>query len=351
MTDISYYNLSSDEVLETLQTSSHGLSSIEVEKRLQTYGPNELPTGKEINYLTVFLSQFKDLLVIVLILAGIISAGLSFSDPENLIDVLAIAIVVFLNAFLGFYQEISAEKAINSLKKISTSDVVVVRDNSKLKIPSKDLVPGDIIVLEAGDMVPADVRVIHSYELRVNESSLTGESLPVKKRNLNLTGKISLADRINMLYKGSTVVNGSGTGVIVATGSKTELGQIANSLIEISPDETPLQKRLDHLAEQITIGVVALSILILVFGRIFLSHINFTELFLMAIGLAVAAVPEGLPAVLTLSLALAVTKLASKNSLIRKLPAVEVLGSTTTICTDKTGTLTKNEMTAKTIWT
>ena len=179
MTDISYYNLSSDEVLETLQTSSHGLTSIEVEKRLQTYGPIELPTGKEINYLTVFLSQFKDLLVIVLILAGIISAGLSFSDPENLIDVIAIAIVVFLNAFLGFYQEISAEKAINSLKKISTSDVVVVRENSKLKIPSRDLVPGDIIVLEAGEMVPADIRVIHSYELRVNESSLTGVSLPV----------------------------------------------------------------------------------------------------------------------------------------------------------------------------
>ena len=351
MNKFNAYSVSSDEVLEKYQTSTYGLSQAEFEKRLEEYGPNELPEGESINYLRVFLSQFKDLLVIILVLAGVISAILSLNDPENIVDVLAITIVVFLNAFLGFYQEISAEKAINSLKKLSISEVIVVRDNNKIKVASSDLVPGDIVALEAGEMVPADIRVIHSYELRINESSLTGESIPVKKRNIVLSTKIALADRVNMLYKGSTVVNGSGLGVVVRTGVNTEIGKIATSLIEITTDETPLQKRLDSLAKQLTIGVVVLSALIIVFGYFFLVHISFSELFILAIGLAVAAVPEGLPAVLTLTLALGVTKLASKKSLIRKLPAVEVLGSTTTICTDKTGTLTKNEMTVKAIWT
>lgn len=343
--------LDSDEVLEALETNTHGLSNQEVINRLKKYGSNALPEGKGLSYLNVFLSQFKDLLVIILILAGIISFLLSFQDTENLVDVIAIAIVVFLNAILGFYQEISAEKAINSLKKLSTSEVVVVRDNAKIKIPSEDLVPGDIVVLEAGELIPADIRLIHGYELRINESSLTGESLPVKKRNARLAEKIALGDRINMLFKGTTVVNGSGTGVVVSTGIQTEIGKIATSLIEIEADETPLQIRLDKLAKQITIAVVILSVIIIVFGTIFLPHISFSELFILAIGLAVAAVPEGLPAVLTLTLALGVTKLAKKKSLIRKLPAVEVLGSTTVICTDKTGTLTKNQMTVKTLWT
>ena len=317
MKELLAHSLDSEEVLETLETSTYGLSQSESEKRLQKYGPNELPEGEEINYLTVFLSQFKDLLVIVLILAGIISAILSFDNPENLVDVVAIAIVVFLNAFLGFYQEISAEKAINSLKKLSISEVIVVRDNNKVKIPSRDIVPGDIVVLEAGEMVPADIRVIHGYELRMNESSLTGESSSVKKRNIKLSQKLALADRVNMLFKGTTVVNGSGMGVVVDTGIHTEIGKIASSLIEISPDETPLQKRLDNLAKQLTIGVAVLSAMIIVFGYFFLTHISFAELFILAIGLAVAAVPEGLPAVLTLTLAIGVTKLANKQSLIR----------------------------------
>lgn len=351
MDTIQAHFLDADEVLEILQTNKHGLSAQEANNRFEKYGPNALPEGKGLNYLSVFLGQFKDLLVIILILAGIISFLLSFQDSENLVDVIAIAIVVFLNSILGFYQEISAEKAINSLKKLSTSEVVVVRDNTKVKIPSGDLVPGDIVVLEAGELIPADIRLINGFELRVNESSLTGESLPVKKRNVKLANKISLADRINMLYKGSTVVNGSGTGVVVSTGLNTEIGKIATSLIEIEADETPLQIRLDKLAKQITIAVVILSVIIIVFGTIFLPHISFSEIFILAIGLAVAAVPEGLPAVLTLTLALGVTKLAKKKSLIRKLPAVEVLGSTTVICTDKTGTLTKNQMTVKLLWT
>lgn len=351
MDTIKAHFLDADEVLEILQTNKHGLSEQEVKIRLEKYGPNALPEGEGLNYVNVFLSQFKDLLVIILILAGIISFLLSFEDTENLVDVIAIAIVVFLNAILGFYQEISAEKAINSLKKLSTSEVVVVRDNTKLKIPSIDLVPGDIVILEAGELIPADIRVINAFELRVNESSLTGESLPVKKRSIKLPEKIALADKINMLYKGTSVVNGSGTGVVVSTGVNTEIGKIATSLIEIEADETPLQLRLDKLAKQLTVVVVILSAIIVAFGTIFLPHFSFSELFILAIGLAVAAVPEGLPAVLTLTLALGVTKLAKKKSLIRKLPAVEVLGSTTVICTDKTGTLTKNQMTVKMLWT
>jgi Ca2+-transporting ATPase len=347
------HTLDSEILLEKLESSYDGLSQTEVNSRLATYGTNELPESQKINYFKVLFSQFTDLLVIILIIAGIISAliGILEDEPESLIDVIAIVLVILLNAFLGFYQEISAEKAINSLAKLSTSEVVVLREKQKQKIASKYLVPGDIVILEAGEMVPADIRVLKGYELRVNESSLTGESLPIRKRNIQLSERIPLGDRVNMLYKGTSIVNGSGTGLVASTGVQTEIGKIASSLIEIQSDDTPLQKRLDHLAKQITIGVVILSAFILIFGTLLLKDISFKELFILAIGLAVAAVPEGLPAVLTLTLALGVTKLANKNSLIRKLPAVEVLGSTTTICTDKTGTLTKNEMTTKTLWT
>jgi Ca2+-transporting ATPase len=348
------YAQSVDDLVKKLETDiEKGLTFEQVDEKFDKYGPNELPTAQGINHLSLLLDQFKDLLVLILIAAGIISGLIGYlkNDPESFIDVIAIAIVVGLNAFLGFYQELSAEKAINSLKKLTLAEVIVIRKGEKTKIPSQKLVPGDIIILEAGETVPADIRLIQGYELRCIESTLTGESLPVKKRNIIFSEKVPLGDRINMLFKGTSIVNGTGKGLVVFTGEDTEIGKIATSLIEIKTDETPLQKRLAELAKQITLGVVALSAIVLIIGFLFLPSLEITELFIFAIGLAVAAIPEGLPAVLTLSLAIGVTRLAKKNSLIRKLPAVEVLGSTTVICSDKTGTLTKNEMTVQILMT
>lgn len=348
------HNKSVEELLKEHQTSEDiGLSSQEASRRLETHGPNDIPSGPGINPLKLLLEQFTDLLVLILIGAGLITAviGIVEEDPESVIDVVAIVLVVLLNAFLGFYQEYSAEKAINSLKKLSTSEVVVYRDEHKIKIPVEEVVKGDIVFLEAGEIVPADLRLIQGYEIRVDEGILTGESMSVRKRNTVLPQKTQLADRTNMLYKGTTIVNGTGQALVVATGLGTELGKIASSLSEIHAEETPLQKKLAKLAKQLTLGVVVLSVLIMIFGFTLLKTDSPSDIFIFAIGLAVAAVPEGLPAVLTLTLAIGVTRMAKKQTLIRKLPAVEVLGSATVICTDKTGTLTKNEMTVKVLWT
>ncbi|MFW9994045.1 MAG: cation-translocating P-type ATPase [Candidatus Odinarchaeota archaeon] len=339
------------ELYSELNSRLEGLTTEEVIHRQQLHGKNVLPASERINLLHLFFSQFTELLVLILIAAAIISAFIGFfEDHESLIDALAIVLVVLLNAVLGFYQEYSAEKTVAALKKFTVSEVVVSRNRSKAKITAEELVPGDIVFLEAGNTVPADIRIVQGYELRTSEAILTGESLSIKKRNQVLSVETPLADRINMLYKGTTVVNGSGQGIVVNTGIETELGKIASSLAEIRADETPLQAKLARLAKQLTAGVVFLSIVIFVIGLLFLRT-SPTELFIFSIGLAVAAVPEGLPAVLTLSLAIGITRMARKNALIRKLPAVEVLGSATVICTDKTGTLTKNEMTVKLLWT
>jgi len=237
------------------------------------------------------------------------------------------------------------------LKKLSESEVIVVRDQKKIYIHSDDVIPGDIILLESGNLLVADIRLIQSYEIRVNESILTGESATTTKRTNPLPADTQLADRNNMLYKGTTIVNGSGLGIIVSTGMQTELGKIASSLLTIEQDDTPIQKKLHQLALQITIGVVILSVIIFIIGIFSIGISNWIVLLIFSIGLAVAAVPEGLPAVLTLSLAIGINRLSKKNALIRKLPAIEVLGSSTVICTDKTGTLTRNEQTAHVVWT
>ncbi|OLS20930.1 MAG: Calcium-transporting ATPase 1 [Candidatus Heimdallarchaeota archaeon LC_3] len=345
------HNKSLDEIFEEFNSNTRGLTSEEAAVRIEKYGPNLISEGKKINPIKLLLAQFTDLLVILLIGAGIITAilGIIENDIGAIVDVTAIGIVVLLNALLGFYQEYSAEKAIAALIKFSKSEVTVIRNDSKMKIADSDIVPGDIIVLEAGNSIPADIRVIKAYEMKTNEGILTGESLPVRKKNTVLSKTTALADRMNMLFKGTTISTGSGTGIVVATAHNTELGKIAQSLQDIEPEETLLQKKLARLAKQITLAVVILAVIILIIG-IFLGQ-EISNMLIFSIGLAVAAVPEGLPAVLTLSLAIAVNKMARKNSLIRKLPAVEVLGSATVICTDKTGTLTRNEMTVKQIWT
>jgi Ca2+-transporting ATPase len=347
------YQKSIEELYETLDTKEKGLTTSEAEERLQKYGKNELATGRKRSPLLIFLNQFRDLLVIILIAAGLITAiiGIVENDPNVIIEVIAITVVIILNAGLGFYQEYSAEKAIEALQSLAKSEVIVLRNKEKKRLKAEYLVPGDIVFLEAGNVIPADIRLIQSYEINVSEAILTGESLPVRKDIKTLPQDTSLAERTNMVYKGTTISSGSGKGVVTETGLDTELGKIASSLSEIEREETPIQKKLNTLAKQLTLFIVIIAASIFVIQIIIVGLEEFTELFIFAIGLAVAAVPEGLPAVMTLSLAIGVTRMARKNALIRKLPAVEVLGSSTVICTDKTGTLTKNEMTVKLVWT
>ncbi|NPD89016.1 MAG: HAD-IC family P-type ATPase [Asgard group archaeon] len=346
------HSLSIDEIYDKIDSNFRGISSEEAEKRLNFYGKNEIPSKGAVSPWKILLNQFKDLLVLILVAAGIITAiiGIIEQDKGSIVEIVAIFIVVALNALLGFYQEYSAEKAITALRSLAVSEVIAVRDNQKTMIKAEFLVPGDIVVIESGDTVAADLRIIEGYEVRTLESILTGESVPVRKDNEVLADSSALADRINMLYKGTTVVNGSGLAIVVATGLETELGKIASSLMEIKSEDTPIQKKLAKLAKQLTIGIIILSVLILVLGSILMRNESISDLFIFSIGLAVAAVPEGLPAVLTLTLAIGITRMAKKRSLIRKLPAVEVLGSATIICTDKTGTLTKNEMTVEKLW-
>jgi len=347
------HDKTTDELYSLLDSNFEGLTTNEAKERLEKYGSNIIPSGRSISPWRILLNQFTDLLVIILLVSGLVTGilGIIEKDKEAIIDVVAIFAVVTVNAGLGFYQELSAEKAINALKDLSVSEVIVVRDHIKKMINSDNIVPGDIVALDAGSTIAADIRLIESYEIRTAESILTGESLPVKKETTVLAEKTPLADRINMLYKGTTVVNGSGIGIVVSTGLETELGKIASSLMDIKSDDTPLQKKLAKLAKQLSIGVLILSVIILILGFVLMEPEKPSEVIIFAIGLAVAAVPEGLPVVLTLTMAVGITRMAKKRSLIRNLPAVEVLGSATVICTDKTGTLTKNEMTVKAAWT
>ncbi|TFF97722.1 MAG: HAD family hydrolase [Promethearchaeota archaeon] len=349
---IEAHHKSIEELYKNFDTNEKGLSSSEAELRLNEYGKNELTTTKKTSPVLLFLNQFRDLLVIILIAAGLITAliGLLENDQSVIIEIIAIAVVIILNALLGFYQEYSAEKAIEALQTLAKSEVIVLRNEEKIRLKAEYLVPGDIVFLEAGNVVPADIRVIKSYEISVSEAILTGESLPIRKLNKKLPEDTPLAERKNMLHKGTTIVSGSGNGLVVNTGLSTELGKIATSLTEIEREDTPIQKKLNLLAKQLTIFIIIIAASIFLVQILIVGLEEFTELFIFAIGLAVAAVPEGLPAVMTLSLAIGVTRMARKNALIRKLPAVEVLGSSTIICTDKTGTLTKNEMTVKLIW-
>ena len=347
------YDKSIEDLYEILNTNKDGLTSIEAEQRLAKYGRNELVAGEKVHPLRIFLDQFRDLLVIILIVAGVITATLGVIENDNsvLIEVIAITIVILLNAGLGFYQEFSAEKAIEALRTLSKSEVIALRDNEKVKLKSELMVPGDIILLEAGNVIPADIRLIKSYEININEAILTGESLSIRKDIKPLPQETPLAERKNMLYKGTTITSGSGKGLVISTGLTTELGKIASSLSEIEREDTPIQKKLKLLAKQLTIFIVIIATSIFLIQIIFIGLEQFTELLIFAIGLAVAAVPEGLPAVMTLSLAIGVTRMARQNALIRRLPVVEVLGSSTVISTDKTGTLTKNEMTVTLVWT
>jgi P-type Ca2+ transporter type 2C len=328
-------------VIEDLSSSLQGLSSVEAQKRLDQYGPNELKEKKKKNGFMMFLDQFKDFMILVLIAAALISGIIG--EP---FDTIAIVVIVVLNAVIGFVQEYRAEKALAALKKMAASHAVVLRDHQPAQITASRIVPGDVVFLEAGNVVPADLRLIEGTQIKVEEAALTGESLPVEKHIRSLEDpSLPLGDRTNMVYKGTFVTYGRGTGIAVSTGMETELGRIAAMLREEKEVKTPLQKRLAAFGQKMALAVLTICAIIFIIGL--LRAEPPLQMLLTAISLAVAAIPEALPAVVTISLALGAKKLVKQNALIRKLPAVETLGSVTYICSDKTGTLTLNKMTVE----
>jgi len=342
---INWHQLESEDVLKKLQSSGNGLTSSEAQIRLKRYGSNELIEKKRKSVWMMFFDQFKDFMIIVLIVAAIVAGVIG--EPS---DTIAITVIVLLNAILGFVQEYRAEKAMAALKKLAAPSATVIRDGRPESIPAGRLVPGDIITLEAGNIVPADIRLMEAIQIQVDESPLTGESLPVEKNNAAMKeADLPLGDRKNLVYKGTLVTYGRGKGVVTSTGMQTELGRIANLLMGQEEGRTPLQKRLTSFGKKLASAILTICAIVFVAGL--LRGEPAVLMLLTSISLAVAAIPEALPAVITISLALGAKKLVRQNALIRKLPAVETLGSVTYICSDKTGTLTLNRMTVEKIYT
>ena len=340
-----WYTLRKEEAIQKLKTNGkNGLTDIEVMKREKEYGKNKLEEKKKESLIVKFFKQFNDFMIIILIIASIISALVSKMQGENdYFDSIIIIAIVVLNAIMGVVQEAKAEKSIESLKKMTVQKAKVIRDGKTKEIDAEDIVPGDLVILEAGNYVPADVRIIEAYQLKIEESSLTGETVPSEKdADFYSKENIPLGDRENLAFMASIVVNGHGKAVVTDTGMKTEVGKIANMMIENESPETPIQAKLGQVGK--ILGVACLVICIIIFVIGLLKKIDPIEMFMTSVGLAVAAIPEGLPAIVTIVLSIGVTKMAKKNSIIRKLPAVETLGSSTVICSDKTGTLTQNKM-------
>ncbi|MFN5640801.1 MAG: cation-translocating P-type ATPase [Sphingobacteriales bacterium] len=333
-----WHLLSIQDALSKLNTTQHGLSFEEVSSRQQQFGLNALQEKKSKPAWLIFVFQFKDFMIAVLIAAAIVSGVIG-----DLADTIIILLIVSLNAIIGFLQEFNAEKAMESLRKLAEVHTICIRDGQSINIPAAELVPGDIIPLEAGNIIPADIRFLETYSLQVNESALTGESVPVHKSNVALHGgdEVPLGDRLNMGYKSSMVVNGRALGVVVATGMQTEIGRIAQLLQEDDMD-TPLKKRMRDFGKKLS--YIILAICIILFGIGLLRGEAPLNMFLISISLAVAAIPEALPALINITLAVGARRLMQKKALIRKLPAVETLGSVSYICSDKTGTLTLNKM-------
>ncbi len=347
------YLQSAEEVLQRLKTDTGGLSSVEAGKRLEQNGKNKLKEAKKDPLLVRFLNQLKDPMVLILIAAALVSGITAVYAGESFADVIIILAVVIINSVLGVYQESKAEKAIEALQAISAATTKVMRDGKLQVIKSEDLVAGDIIVLEAGDSIPADARLLDSASMKVEEAALTGESVPVDKiinaLNLGSQKDISLGDRKNMVYMGSTIVYGRGTAVITATGMDTEMGKIAEAITKAKENATPLQLKLNQLSKTLSLLVLGICVFIFLFNvfRLYpdISGEGILETFMVAVSLAVAAIPEGLAAVVTIVLSIGVTNMSKRSAVIRKLTAVETLGCTNVICSDKTGTLTQNKMT------
>jgi Ca2+-transporting ATPase len=338
-----WHAMTPERVMQELDASEKGLTSDSAKVRLEKYGQNRLKEERKTTPQEIFFNQFKSILILILVIA----TAVSFAIGE-ITDGLAILVIVLLNAFLGFYQEYKAEKALEALKKMLSDTARLIRNGKMTEIDSTLLVPGDITVLEMGERVPADIYLIESGALRVDESSLTGESVPVSKTATVLPEDTSVIERKNMAFMGTVVTNGQARGVVVATGMQTEFGKIARLTQEIEDEETPLKRRLNILGKRIGQIALAIAVVIVVLG--ILQQREITEMFLVGISLAVAAIPEGLPAVVTMTLALGIRNLVKRKCLIRQLMASETLGATSVICTDKTGTLTKNEMTLQEIF-
>ncbi len=340
-----WYTLSTKEVERQMQTNiEFGLNEKQVEDKQNKFGLNKLEEKKKESIIIKFVKQFNDFMIIILIIASIISAVVAKLEGSNdyFDSIIIIAIVVF-NAIMGLVQEAKAEKSLEALKKMTAPTCKVKRDGKICTIKSEQIVPGDIVLLEAGNYVPADCRLISSSNLKIEESSLTGETVPVlKDANCMLKEKTALGDMVNMAFSTTIVVNGHGEAIVTETGMNTKVGKIAKMIITNEAPETPIQKKLGEVGK--TLGIACLGICLLIFIIGLLKKIEPIEMFMTSVGLAVAAIPEGLPAIVTIMLSIGVTKMAKKNSIIRKLPAVETLGSSSVICSDKTGTLTQNKM-------
>ena len=352
-----FYQMAAKEALAGLGSDgSGGLTDEEARARLQRHGRNELTAEKPVPAWKKLLAQFHDALVILLLAATVISAGLWFHERESALPYEAIAIfaIVLLNAALGYVQQSRAESAVAALKQMAAAQAKVVRGGRQLSLPAAEVVPGDIILVEEGDTIPADARVIHSTSLKTAEAALTGESLPVSKDSAPIAGEAALGDQDNMIFSGTAATYGRGRAVIVATGMDTEMGRIAGMLRETPDETTPLQKELDRVGKLLGLAVVVIAI-IMIATIILVEHVSgwsaIFEVLILGIALAVAAVPEGLPAVVTAVLSLGVQRMARRNAIMRRLAAVETLGSANVVASDKTGTLTRNEMTVRAVFT
>lgn len=340
-----WHTMTTEEIRKKLRTNQeYGLSDQDAKKRLLENGENKLEEKKKSNIFIRFLEQFNDFMIIVLLLAAIVSAGMAYIEKtgEYVDSIIIVAIVVF-NALMGLIQEYKAEKSLEALAKMSAPVAKVIREGKIIEIPSSQVVIGDIVILETGNFVPADIRLTKTYDLQIEEAALTGENHPIlKSANSILKENIPTGDMLNMAFATTIIVAGHGEGIVCDTGMKTKVGQIAKLILTDSSPETPLQIKLGEVGKKL--GLVALFICLLIFFIGVIKKIPVGQMFMTSVGLAVAAIPEGLPAIVTIMLSIGVTKMAKKNAVIRKLPAVETLGSSQIICSDKTGTLTQNKM-------
>ncbi|HMU65314.1 MAG TPA: HAD-IC family P-type ATPase, partial [Nitrosomonas sp.] len=343
--NISWHSQALEEIIASLETSENGLSQAEAALRLQRDGYNRLTPPRQINSLMRFLLQFHNVLIYVLLLGALITGFLG-----HWVDTVVIVGVVFINAIIGFAQEGKAEKALNAIRHMLSLDAMVIRDGKRRQVPAEELVVGDIVLLQSGDKVPADLRLLQVKNLRIEEAALTGESEAVEKSIATVAEQAVIGDRFNMAYSSTLVVYGQGTGVVVATSDQTEIGRISRLLEQVDMLETPLLRQMASFGRWLSIVIGVLTLCIFAYG-LWIGSYSAHEMFLAAVGIAVAAIPEGLPAIMTITLALGVQRMAKQHAIIRRLPAVEALGSVTVICTDKTGTLTRNEMTVQRIIT
>jgi P-type Ca2+ transporter type 2C len=344
-----YHALSIEETLQKLDSTETGLSESEARIRLDKYGPNEIETGGGVSWVALLLHQVRNPLVLVLVVAAVVA----FLAGET-IDAIVIAVVIVLNTLVGFIQEYRAEAALEALQSQAAPEAEVMRckeggECEEANIPSREVVPGDVILLNTGDRIPADARILSSINLTIDEAMLTGESLPVQKTSEPLEENLSIADRTNLAYSGTVVTDGRGKAVVYGTGAKTQMGEIATLIQETEKAISPLQEQTLQLGKTLGVLAVLSGAVILIAGLI--QNLEFGMLFLFVIAAVVSAIPEGLPAVMTITLAVGVNRMAKRNAIIRRLQAVDTLGATTVICTDKTGTLTTNQMTVQKIYT